>query len=175
MENTEAENKKTGTDEAKKSSNKSVLILSIALVIASIAIILLGIAVCLNASQDNKLSKRVRDLEVKSLENAQDIQFVLYVGTNDKDTNQPVLSKEEAKKAAEEILLRHFGGYTIEEAEGGWKDGDKIYREYTLVIYLSDTSIGAVRKACDELIDTFHQSSILIQSNKTSTEFYSKK
>ena len=162
-------------NEVKKTSNKSVVILSIALIITSISIIVLGITITNITATNNKLDERVRTLEVKTLENTQDIQFVLYVGTNDKDTNEPVMSNEEAKAAAKEILLRHFGGYTIQEAEGGWKDGDKVYKEYTMVIYLSDTSIGAVHKAADELIDKFHQSSILIQSNKTSTEFYSKK
>lgn len=153
---------------------KSVLLLSIALVLACAAIIALGVAVVKNTSNDRKLSERVKEVELMSAKNAKDIQYVLYLGTNDKDTNQPVYSKEEAKKVAEEILLRHFGGYTIQEAEGGWKDNDKVYQEYTLVIFLSDTSLGSVHKAADELIDKFHQSSILIQSNKTTTEFYSK-
>ena len=163
------ENKETG-----KSSNKTVKCLFIALIIACMAIIVLGIALCINASKDRQLAERVKAVELKSEENVKDVQFVLYLGTNDKDTNQPVYSKEEAKKVAEEILLRHFGGYTIQEAEGGWKDNDKVYQEYTLVIYLSDTSLGSVHKAADELIDKFHQSSVLIQSNKTTTEFYSK-
>ena len=156
------------------SFKKSVLVLSVALCIAAVAVIILGIAVIKNTSNDRKLSERVKEVELRSAENAKDIQYVLYLGTNDKDTNQPVYSKEEAKKVAEEILLRHFGGYTIQEAEGGWKDNDKVYQEYTLVIFLSDTSLGSVHKAADELIDKFHQSSILIQSNKTTTEFYAK-
>ena len=160
--------------EAGRSSNKTVQCLFIALIIACMAIIVLGIALCINASKDRQLDERVKAVELKSEENVKDVQFVLYLGTNDKDTNQPVYSKEEAKKVAEEILLRHFGGYTIQEAEGGWKDNDKVYQEYTLVIYLSDTSLGSVHKAADELIDKFHQSSVLIQSNKTTTEFYSQ-
>ena len=166
--------RKVENKEVNQSSNKTVTILSVALVIAAIAIVVLGIALCINASNDKQLAERVKAVELKSEENVKDVQFVLYLGTNDKDTNEPVYSKEEAKKVAEEILLRHFGGYTIQEAEGGWKDNDKVYQEYTLVIYLSDTSLGSVHKAADELIEKFHQSSILIQSNKTTTEFYSK-
>ena len=166
--------RKVENKEVNQSSNKTVTILSVALVIAAIAIVVLGIALCINASNDKQLAERVKAVELKSEENVKDVQFVLYLGTNDKDTNEPVYSKEEAKKVAEEILLRHFGGYTIQEAEGGWKDNDKVYQEYTLVIYLSDTSLGSVHKAADELIDKFHQSSVLIQSNKTTTEFYSK-
>ena len=103
----------------------------------------------------------------------EDIQYVLYLGTNDKDTNEPVFTKDVAKEELQKILIDHFGGYTISEANGGWVDGDKLYQEYTLVIYLSDTTLDQVHKACNDMINKFHQSSVLIQSNKTITEFYS--
>ena len=101
-----------------------------------------------------------------------DVQYVMYLGTNDKDTNEPVYQPDETKEKAEEILLRHFGGYTIQEASGGWIDGSDIYREYTLVIYLSDTDLTKVHAAADEMITVFNQSSVLIQANETTTEFY---
>ncbi len=104
-----------------------------------------------------------------------DVQYVLYLGTNDKDTTEPVCTPDEAREKAIPILLKHFGGYTIQEANGGWIDGDKVYTEYTLVIYLSDTELDKVHAAADELISVFNQSSILIQSNRTATEFYSGK
>ena len=103
----------------------------------------------------------------------QDIQYVLYLGTNDKDTNAPVFTQAEAMERAKEILLDHFSGYTIQEANGGWLDGETAYQEYTLVIYLSDTTLDEVHAAADELIEVFHQSSVLIQANPTTTEFYS--
>ena len=97
----------------------------------------------------------------------------MYLGTNDKDSNLPVFTPDEAKKKAEDILIDHFGGYTIQEASGGWVDGDTEYQEYTLVIYLSDTDLESVHSAADEMIEEFHQSSVLIQANQTITEFYS--
>ena len=103
----------------------------------------------------------------------QDVQYVMYVGTNDKDTNEPVLPPEEARAKAQEILLRHLGGYTIQEANGGWIDGEKVYTEYTMVIYMSDTVPEKVHAVGDEMISAFHQSSVLIQANQTRTEFYS--
>ncbi len=108
-------------------------------------------------------------------ENDSNTQYVLYLGTNDKDTNKPVFTQAEAQEKAKEILVRHFGGYTIQEAHGGWLDGDTLYQEYTLVIYLSDTNEEAVHAAADELVETFRQSSVLIQANPTRAEFYSGK
>ena len=102
-----------------------------------------------------------------------DVQYVMYLGTNDKDTNEPVCSPDEAKERAEEILVQHFGGYTIQEANGGWKDDKKLYDEYTLVIYLSDTTLDDVHAAARELIRDFNQSTILIQTDEVRTEFYS--
>ena len=104
-----------------------------------------------------------------------DVQYVLYLGTNDKDTNEPVFTSDEAKEEAEKILIEHFGGYTIQEANGGWIDGGKLYQEYTLVIYLSDTDLDSVHAACDDMVRVFHQSSVLIQANETTTEFYAGK
>ena len=102
-----------------------------------------------------------------------DVQYVLYLGTNDKDTNKPVFTQAEALERAKDILIRHFGGYTIQEAHGGWIDNETEYQEYTLVIYLSDTTMDKVHAAADEMIEVFHQNSVLIQENPTRTEFYS--
>lgn len=106
-------------------------------------------------------------------EDEADIQYVMYLGTNDKDTNEPVFTPEEAKARAKEILVKYFGGYTLQEADGGWEDDGILYQEYTLVIYLSDTTLEKVHAAADELIRDFRQSSVLIQKNETGTEFYS--
>lgn len=105
---------------------------------------------------------------------AADVQYVLYLGTNDKDTNEPVCGADEAKDLADQVLTRHFDGFTIQEAMGGWTNEDgTVSHEYTLVIYLSDTDIDTIRAACDDLIRAFNQSAVLIQANETITEFYS--
>lgn len=111
-------------------------------------------------------------LTMKRLE--RDIQYVLYLGTNDKDTNEPVFSPNEAKMNADSILVKYFNGFTIQEANGGWiEDDGVIAHEYTLMIYLSDTTLGKIYAAADELLKKFNQSSVLIQANETRTEFYS--
>ncbi len=100
--------------------------------------------------------------------------FILYLGTNDKDTNEPVFSREESIERAKAILIKHFGGYTIQDAEGGWVDDTgKVYQEYTLVIHLSDTDLEAVHAAARELVKEFNQSSVLINTEHVETEFYS--
>ena len=98
---------------------------------------------------------------------------VVYLGTTDKDSGEMAMTRQEAHRMAEEVLLRYFGGYTIQEADGGWVDDGTVYQEFTLVIYLSDTTLRQVHAAAQELIGAFNQSSVLIQQNRTVTEFYS--
>ena len=139
--------------------------------IVSIIVALCLVSVCLSAVTLVLVLKKPAPAEPAA---QTDIQYVLYLGTNDKDTNQPVFAPEKAKETLKNILIRHFGGYTIQEANGGWiGDDGTTYQEYTLVIYLSDTKLDNVHTVCDELIRVFHQSSVLIQSNQTTTEFYS--
>ena len=108
------------------------------------------------------------------IKNSGDVQYIIYLGTNDKDSNNPVFTHDEAKNKLDEILTKYFDGFTITEALGGWKDENgQIFHEYTLVIYLSDTNIKQVHAASDELIKEFNQSSVLIHTNRTRTEFYS--
>ncbi len=155
---------------ADKSNN---LLTGLALLVGVAA---LGVSfVALANTPDDKIPEetfipdRVEETELQ----VQDIQYVLYVGTNDKDSNEPVYDEAESREHLEEILTDHFGGFTIQEARGGWVNDDgSIAHEYTLVVYLSDTSIDEVHAACDDLIAEFNQSAILVQQNLTTTEFY---
>ena len=114
-----------------------------------------------------------REAAPAAADNSSSIQYIMYLGTNHKDTNKPVFTQAEAMEKAKEILVRHFGGFTIQEANGGWVDDDMLYQEYTLVIYLNDTTEDAVHAAADELVEVFHQSSVLIQAVPVQAEFYS--
>ena len=145
-------------------SKKTGIIIS---VVAIIALCLSAVSLCLTL-----IPSQQQTALPETQENKQDVQYVLYLGTNDKDTNKPVCEPEEAKAKAEDILIKHFGGYTIQEANGGWEDNGTRYQEYTLVIYLSNTTIEDVHAAAKDMIRVFNQSSVLIQQNQTTTEFY---
>ena len=103
-----------------------------------------------------------------------DVQYVIYLGTNDKDSYEPYGTPEVVKAKVDEVLTKHFEGFTIQEANGGWTNEDgSVDHEYTVVILLSDTTAEKVHAASDDLIRAFNQSAVLIQANKTKTEFYS--
>ena len=140
------------------SKKMSILITAIALIA-----LFLSIVSFTTSSVNTRLIEKLSESET---------QYVMYIGTNDKDTNEPVCTPEEAKSRVEDILVQHFGGYTIQEADGGWEDGGIRYREYSVVVYLSDTDLNSVHAAADDLIKEFNQSSVLIQANETRTAFY---
>ena len=104
-----------------------------------------------------------------------DIQYEIYLGTNDKDTHQPYGTPEACMAKVDEVLTKHFEGFTLQEAVGGWTNEDgMVDHEYTIVIQLSDTTSEKVHTAANELIQVFNQNTVLIQENETRTEFLSR-
>ena len=132
-----------------------------------VAILISVVAIVLSCFSIFRLGQSTED-------KATEVQYVMYVGTNDKDTNNPVFGEEEAISHAENTLAKYFDGFTVQDARGGWKNEDgSIAHEYTIVITLSDTNLEQVHKAAADLQKEFNQKSIMIQQNKTVTEFYS--
>ena len=104
------------------------------------------------------------------------MQYVMYVGTNDKDTYKAEHTNEEAKNIVDEVCLKYFDGYTLQEATGSWKDDDgQTTHEYTLVCYFDDVDEETVYKAADELIVQLNQNTILIEKNPVVMDYYSGK
>ncbi len=126
-----------------------------------------------DAAADAAADQNQAPAEAAQEDNSQE-QYVMYLGTNSKDTNAPMFEKDECKERAKKILMDMTGGYTIQEADGGWiDDNGNECQEYTLVIYLSDITTEKVHEIADVFLKEFNQNSILIQTNPTQTEFYS--
>ena len=154
---------------------KTDLLTGLALLVSVAALSVSLVAVTRIPKTDAAQSNSEQTVQTQqSNDQAGDIQYVLFIGTNDKDSNEPVFESEDCREHLEQILTDHFGGFTIQDARGGWVNDDgSIAHEYTMVVYLSDTDLDAVHSACDDLIQEFNQSAILIQQNSTITEFYS--
>ena len=105
-----------------------------------------------------------------------DTQYVMYIGTNDKDIYMQLIPTDEAKAIVNEICARHVGGYTVSTAEGGWVDGNGILTQETTLIYVftnaSETQMYAIM---DEAIAALNQSSILIEKRYVTSTFYGGK
>ncbi len=118
------------------------------------------------------LSNQINEISAKN--NEYDTKYTLYIGTNDKDTYQPVMEFDECLKKVTEICTKYTDGCTIFEANGYWKDdNDAITKERTIACILEDISLENVHKICDETIIALNQSSILIETSNIITTFYS--
>ncbi|MBR0377646.1 MAG: hypothetical protein IJI04_04430 [Lachnospiraceae bacterium] len=71
-------------------------------------------------------------------------QYVMYVGTNDKDTYQPEHTNEEARDIVDEICLKYFEGYTLQEAIGSWVD-EKTMRRMSILWYATLTMLTGIQ------------------------------
>ena len=109
-------------------------------------------------------------------EASESLQYIMYVGTNDKDTYQPEHSEEEAREIVDQICLKYFEGYTLQDATGAWTDEkNNITHEYTLVCYFDGAKKETVYQAADEIIKKLNQNTVLIEEDTIHTEYYSGK
>ncbi len=139
--------------------------------VSTIAIIIAIASLCCSVLTLGTVLRGSGDPEKKETEKVK--QYVMYVGTNDKDTYQPKHTNEEAKDIVDEICLKYFEGYTLQEATGSWVDEkNNATHEYTLVCYFDDADRDTVYKAADEVIKVLNQNTVLIEVNETEIEYY---
>ena len=101
-------------------------------------------------------------------------KYIMYVGTNDKDTYEPVMALDEAKELANNICAKYTSGYTQLDAKGGWLDDNGVLtQENTLVYIFFDATEQQLQNIMDELISELNQSSILIEKQDVLYTFYS--
>jgi hypothetical protein len=108
----------------------------------------------------------------------QDLEYTIYIGTNDKDTFQLEIPLDEARSIIYNTMINYFSdGFTMHDANGVWKDeNDAITLEYTFVCIIENADIDEIYKAADELILKLDQNSILIVSNRVEkVDFYTGK
>ena len=108
----------------------------------------------------------------------QELEYTIYIGTNDKDTFQLEIPLDEARSIIYNTMINYFSdGFTMHDANGVWKDeNDAITLEYTFVCIIENADIDEIHKAADELILKLDQNSILIVSNRVEkVDFYTGK
>lgn len=108
----------------------------------------------------------------------QELEYTIYIGTNDKDTFQLEIPLDEARSIIYNTMINYFSdGFTMHDANGVWKDeNNDITLEYTFVCIIENADIDEIHKAADELILKLDQNSILIVSNRVEkVDFYTGK
>lgn len=100
-------------------------------------------------------------------------RYVMYVGTNDKDTGEQIVSTDKAMDIVDKICVKHLEGYTIQDATGSWGDGSgKITHEDSFVCYFYYADEKEVYAIADEVIAALNQSCVLIEKAEVKEEYY---
>lgn len=103
-------------------------------------------------------------------------KYVLYIGTNDKDTYKQVISTEEAREIVNEICIKYVDGYTASEAKGGWVDEtDTLTQENTLVYAFYEVTEEQLVNIMEEILTALNQNSILLEKQEAIYTYYSGK
>ena len=108
----------------------------------------------------------------------QELEYTIYIGTNDKDTFQLEIPLDEARSIIYNTMINYFSdGFTMHDANGVWKDeNNAITLEYTFVCIIENADLDEIYEAADELILKLDQNSILIVSNRVEkVDFYTGK
>ena len=101
-------------------------------------------------------------------------KYIIYIGTNDKDTYSQLISTDEARDIVNRICAKYVGGYTASDAQGGWVDEtDTLTQENTLVYMFYDISEEQLFQIMDEVLDQLNQNSILVERQKAVYTYYS--
>ena len=103
-------------------------------------------------------------------------KYVMYLGTNDKDTLKQEIPTETIREQMHEICMKYADGYTLSIMEGFYRDeAGNPTREVTLVYVFFDTPLDAVKKIMDEALAKFNQTSILLEESRAKSIFYNGK
>lgn len=151
---------------SKKSVSKFRIIVISAIILEAVA--LLGIIIYLmqtGSAADSKNS--IFDSEYG-------VKYVLYIGLNDKDTYVQEIPTEEAINIVNNICAEYAGGYTMQNAEGGWYDEkENLTKETSLVYILTDIDEDSVKMIMDDVISALDQNSILVERQDIMYTYYS--
>ena len=100
-------------------------------------------------------------------------KYILYIGTNDKDTYQQEIPTEEARDMVNAICAKYVGGYTASDAKGGWVDEtDTLTQENTLVYSFYEITEEQLVQVMDDILKQLNQNSILVERQEAVYTYY---
>jgi len=101
------------------------------------------------------------------------VQYVLYIGTNDKDTYEQIIPTGEAVEIVNNIVTRYTDGYTMHHARGGWVDETgTLTQEDTIIYTIAYTEESDIIAIMDEVLVALNQNAILMEKRYVTSNFY---
>lgn len=100
-------------------------------------------------------------------------KYIIYIGTNDKDTYKQEIPTKEARDMVNAICAKYLDGYTASNAKGGWVDEtDTLTQENTLVYSFYNVEEEALIQVMDEIREKLNQNSILVERQEAVYTYY---
>lgn len=101
------------------------------------------------------------------------VRFTVYVGLNDKDAGEQIVTTSEAKARLNAIASKHVGGFTVRHAEGYWTNAaGEAENEETLVYDFLDATDAQVAAIVAQMKTAMNQEAILVERSGTTHVFY---
>ena len=102
--------------------------------------------------------------------------YRLYIGLNDVENQDEVMTIHEARSMINEICFKHGCGFTSFSAYGGWIDADnREISERTLEYMISFATEEQISAIMDDVMEVLGQTSILVERQMSMQRFYYKK
>lgn len=100
-------------------------------------------------------------------------EYVIYIGTNDKDTYKQEIPTKEARKIVNDICVKYVDGYTTYDAQGGWVDEKGVLTQENSMVYMfQGASRDKIKSIMDEVLKALNQNSIMIETRSTDATYY---
>lgn len=150
-------------------NNRKILIFLVIDLILSVGIILYLVTGQDVRTQDTAKQETVLDQQMETGD-----KYILYIGTNDKDTYTQLIPTEEARDKVNAICTRYVDGYTASDARGGWVDEtDTLTQENTLVYLFYGVTNEQLKMIMDDVLVELNQNSILVEKQNAVYTYYS--
>lgn len=100
-------------------------------------------------------------------------KYTIYIGLNDKNTYEQIISTEDGIRMVNGICSRYVDGYTMQTAKGGWMDEKKILTEENTLIYsFYGVTDEQIMQIMDDVLKELNQNSILITYGQENSAYY---
>lgn len=111
--------------------------------------------------------------EKASLADQTDFKYTLYIGLNDQDTYEQLISEDEAQNLISDICLKYVDSYTSSQRQGAYKNEKGVAtRENSLVFEFYAATEEQIKSIMDEVLVKLNQNSILVEKAKVSYKSY---
>ena len=95
-----------------------------------------------------------------------DTSYCIYVGLTDKNQNRQIVDYNVAKEIIKTICISQSAGYTIYEANGGYKENNIIHTENTIVLEMDRIDEETLYKVADEIKRRLSVHSVMIMKKE---------